>query len=177
MRPRASGFVNAVLRRYLRERKAIDTRVMKHAVGRYAHPRWLIEGLQQDWPGDFERMLDAGNEPPPMWLRVNERKQDVDACQRSLATAGLVTERSPFVPTALRLAEAAPVELIPGFTEGAVSVQDAGAQLAALLLDAHPAIAYSTPALRRAARPVTSLSARPVSRNCWPSTRMASVSP
>ena len=132
----ASGFVNAVLRRYLRERARIDALVLKHPVGRYAHPRWLIERLQQDWPAEFGRMLDAANEHPPMWLRVNERKQDVDACQRSLADSGFKTERSPYVPTALCLAQAASVDLIPGFTTGALSVQDAGAQLAAFLLDA-----------------------------------------
>ena len=133
----ASGFVNAVLRRYLRERAYIDARVLKAAVGRYAHPRWLIEQLQQDWPDDFAQILDAGNEHPPMWLRVNARRLDTDACQKRLAADGFETERSPIVPTALRLAAAAPVDAIPGFARGEVSVQDAGAQLAAFLLDAH----------------------------------------
>lgn len=133
---RASGFVNAVLRRYLRERSAIDARVLKHPVGRYAHPRWLIEMLQADWPEDFERMLDAGNEHPPLWLRVNERCQSVAAFRQKLNEAGLSAEPSPFIPVALRLSAAVAVDAIPGFAEGAVSVQDAGAQLAALLLDA-----------------------------------------
>jgi 16S rRNA (cytosine967-C5)-methyltransferase len=132
----ASAFVNAVLRRYLRERPGIDALVLKQPVGRYAHPRWLIERLQEEWPEDCARMLYAGNEHPPMWLRVNQRKIEVDACVRSLAEAGLEPERSPLIATAVRLGVAAPVDAIPGFLSGAVSVQDAGAQLAALLVDA-----------------------------------------
>jgi 16S rRNA (cytosine967-C5)-methyltransferase len=135
---RASGFVNAVLRRYLRERAAIDSKVLKAPVGRFAHPRWLIERLRDDWPEDYERMLEAGNEHPPMWLRVNERRQDVDRYQKSLTEAGLASERSEFIASALRLTAAIPVDEIPGFTDGAVSVQDAGAQLAAFLLEARP---------------------------------------
>jgi len=132
---RASGFVNAVLRRYLRERPAIDARVLKHPVGRYAHPRWLIEMLQDDWPEDFQHILDAGNEHPPLWLRVNARRQPVAAFEETLVAAGLSAEPSPFVPGALKLSAAVAVDAIPGFAAGAVSVQDAGAQLAALLLD------------------------------------------
>ncbi|HEX5863051.1 MAG TPA: 16S rRNA (cytosine(967)-C(5))-methyltransferase RsmB, partial [Casimicrobiaceae bacterium] len=133
---RASGFVNAVLRRYLRERTAIDAKVLKSPVGRFAHPRWLIEFLEHDWPLDYPRMLEAGNEHPPMWLRVNERRQSVAEYQETLRLAGIGAERSLFLPGALKLDGALGVDSIPGFSDGAVSVQDAGAQLAAILLDA-----------------------------------------
>jgi 16S rRNA (cytosine967-C5)-methyltransferase len=135
---RASGFVNAVLRRYLRERPAIDAKVLKAPVGRFAHPRWLIERLQADWPREHERILEAGNEHPPLWLRVNERRQTVDGYVESLADAGLPFERSATIPSAVRLATAVAVADIPGFADGAVSIQDAGAQYAAYLLDAQP---------------------------------------
>jgi 16S rRNA (cytosine967-C5)-methyltransferase len=133
---RASGFVNAVLRRYLRERVSIDARVLKRPEGRYAHPRWLIDRLREEWPDDFVRILDAGNEHPPLWLRVNRLKLEVDAYLVALANAGLEGERAPLIPTAVRVSEAVPVDALPGFADGAVSVQDAGAQVAALLLDA-----------------------------------------
>ena len=133
---RASGFVNALLRRYLRERAAIDTGALAQPVGRYAHPGWLIDRLRKDWPDDCERILDAGNEPPPLWLRVNLRRLSVEAALESLAAAGLAAERAGRISTAVRLLEAVPVDAIPGFASGALSVQDAGAQLAAPLLDA-----------------------------------------
>ncbi|MGH8220590.1 MAG: 16S rRNA (cytosine(967)-C(5))-methyltransferase RsmB, partial [Steroidobacteraceae bacterium] len=133
---RASGFVNAVLRRYLRERVAIDAKVLKSPVGRFAHPRWLIEMLAHDWRLDYPRMLEAGNEQPPLWLRVNERRQLLDEYLETLRLAGIASERSPLLPGALRLEAALGVDSIPGFSDGAASVQDAGAQLAAILLDA-----------------------------------------
>jgi 16S rRNA (cytosine967-C5)-methyltransferase len=134
--PRASGFVNAVLRRYLRERPSIDAKALAQSAGRYAHPGWLVERLRDDWPDDYARILDAGNEPPPLWLRVNLTKTDVETCLSSLAAAGFAARWEPRIPTAVRLTQAAPVDAIPGFSIGSVSVQDAGAQLAAPLLDA-----------------------------------------
>jgi 16S rRNA (cytosine967-C5)-methyltransferase len=133
---RASGFVNALLRRYMRERASIDARALATPAGRFAHPDWLIECMRNDWPDDYARMLDANNEHPPLWLRVNRRKIEVDAYLRSLNDAGLDAQRAPRIPTALRLEKAVGVDAIPGFAEGKVSVQDAGAQLAAPLLDA-----------------------------------------
>jgi 16S rRNA (cytosine967-C5)-methyltransferase len=133
---RASGFVNALLRRYMRERASIDARALATPAGRFAHPDWLIECMRNDWPDDYARMLDANNEHPPLWLRVNRRKIEVDAYLRSLNDAGLDAQRTPRIPTALRLEKAVGVDAIPGFAEGKVSVQDAGAQLAAPLLDA-----------------------------------------
>ena len=120
----------------LRERASIDARALAAPAGRFAHPDWLIECIRNDWPDDYARMLDANNEHPPLWLRVNERKIEVDAYLRSLNDAGLDAQRAPRIPTALRLDKAVGVDAIPGFAEGKVSVQDAGAQLAAPLLDA-----------------------------------------
>jgi 16S rRNA (cytosine967-C5)-methyltransferase len=133
---RASGFVNALLRRYIRERVGIDARALATPAGRFAHPDWLIECIRNDWPDDYARMLDANNEHPPLWLRVNERKIEVDDYLRALNDAGLDAQRAARIPTALRLEKAVGVDAIPGFAEGKVSVQDAGAQLAAPMLDA-----------------------------------------
>lgn len=128
----ARGLVNAVLRRYARERESLDAAALATDVGRYAHPAWIIDRLRQDWQDDWEDILAAGNEPPPMWLRVNLQRTDRAAWQRRPGVpachAGSWTEES------LCLERPADVRDLPGFDTGLVSVQDAGAQLAARLV-------------------------------------------
>jgi len=138
-RPRAAGFVNAVLRRFQRERAAILESVRREPSARFAHPAWLIDALKRDWPDGCEALLDAANGHPPMWLRVNLRRGDVVRyAARLREEAGLEAQRCAFAPEALRLSRPVDVTRLPGFAEGEVSVQDAAAQLAAHLLDARP---------------------------------------
>ncbi len=135
-RPRAKGLVNAVLRRYLREREQIDALVAADPSARYAHPEWMIDRLRHDWPDEWERILAANNEPPPMWLRVNRSRIDrADYLVRlgdRRAAVGTVAPESVLLETPVDVAE------LEGFGDGLVSVQDAAAQLAAHLLDACP---------------------------------------
>jgi 16S rRNA (cytosine967-C5)-methyltransferase len=135
---RAAGFVNAVLRRFQRERAAILEAAHQETPARFAHPGWLVETLQRDWPGDYESILAAGNGQPPMWLRVNARRVERGSYAGRLADLGLETEICPFAPEALKLSRPVDVGQLPGFAAGEVSVQDAAAQLAAPLLDARP---------------------------------------
>lgn len=131
--PQASGFVNAALRRYLRERDALDRAARATAEGRWSHPRWWIERLHAELPdAQAAAVLDAGNTHPPMTLRVNRRRTSRDAEQAALAAAGIETTATG--PSALRLARPLPMRLVPGHAEGRVSVQDRGAQFAAELL-------------------------------------------
>jgi len=132
-RARASApFVNAVLRRFLREREAQLAQALADPVARYNHPRWWIERLQADWPDHWQALLAAANRHPPMTLRVNARRGTPAAYVERLADAGLAGE--VVGPYAVRLAQALPVHRLPGFAAGDVSVQDAAAQLAAPLL-------------------------------------------
>jgi 16S rRNA (cytosine967-C5)-methyltransferase len=135
-RPRAKGLVNAVLRRYLREREQIDALVATDPSARYAHPEWMIDRLRHDWPDEWERILAANNELPPMWLRVNSSRVDRAEYLARLgdrrAAAGTVAPESVHLETPVDVAE------LEGFADGLVSVQDAAAQLAAHLLDACP---------------------------------------
>jgi len=132
-RARASApFVNAVLRRFLREREAQLAQALADPLARYNHPRWWIERLQADWPDHWEALLAAANRHPPMTLRVNARRGTPAAYVERLADAGLAGE--VVGPYAVRLAQALPVHRLPGFAAGDVSVQDAAAQLAAPLL-------------------------------------------
>ena len=136
--PRAAGLVNAVLRRFLRERDGILAAVRQDPAVRYAHPAWLVEALRRDWPGRHEALLDAANAHPPMWLRVNARRTDAPGYAGRLREAGLEAASCDFAPEALKLARPVEVGRLPGFAAGDVSVQDAAAQLAARLLDARP---------------------------------------
>ena len=134
----AAGLVNAVLRRYQRERTELEAAVADDLVARYAHPRWFIEELKRDWPEYWERMLAAGNERPPLTLRVNRRRATRDAYLARLAAEGIVARACRHAVDGLVLEEARDVTTLPGFGEGFCSVQDEGAQLAADLLDVGP---------------------------------------
>jgi 16S rRNA (cytosine967-C5)-methyltransferase len=136
--PRSAGLVNAVLRRFQREREAILAAAHRAGPARHAHPAWMLEAFARDWPDRWESIVAAGNGEPPMWLRVNARRAPRDAYQARLAEAGFATEAAAFAPEALRLAEPAEVNALPGFADGEVSVQDAAAQLAPRFLAAAP---------------------------------------
>lgn len=131
--PAAKGLVNGVLRNYLRNRDAIDAQALAREPARYRHPQWWIDRLKRAYPSDWTSILAAGNEHPPMTLRVNRRRSDPDAYLARLATADIAARRLEGV--AVQLDEPRPVSALPGFDEGVVSVQDAGAQLAAQLID------------------------------------------
>ena len=129
----AKGFVNALLRRFLRERKLIEARLQDDVQARYQHPAWWIDALRAAYPADWERVLEAGNGRPPMCLRVNRRRAEPQAMLERLAAAELAAER--LGPVGLLLARPVPVDRLPGFAQGDVSVQDAGAQRAVDYLD------------------------------------------
>ena len=132
-RAKASApFVNAVLRRFLRERDALVEAVQADPVARYNHPRWWIERLQADWPTQWEAVLHADNQRPPMTLRVNARRDTAAHYVQRLAEAGIAAQ--VVGPQAVLLNAPQPVLRLPGFADGDVSVQDAAAQLAAPLL-------------------------------------------
>jgi 16S rRNA (cytosine967-C5)-methyltransferase len=137
-RPRLSGLVNGVLRRAQRESDALQALAMRTPAGRYAHPDWLIDSLRNDWPDDADRMLEANQQQPPMWLRANRLRKSRDEVHRLLTEAGIHCDRFDGFPDALRLARPMSVDRLPGFSEGWISVQDAAAQLVAPLLDASP---------------------------------------
>ena len=128
----SAAFVNAVLRRFLRERDALVEAALRDPVARYNHPRWWIARLKADWPEHWRAILEANNLHPPMTLRVNARRGTAQAYTARLAEAGISAQASG--PQAVTLAAPCPVTQLPGFEAGDVSVQDAAAQRAAPLL-------------------------------------------
>ncbi len=130
----ASGLVNGVLRNALRRRQALLEAADSQPTSRWSHPAWWIQRLQRDWPDHWQAILEANNRRPPMTLRVNARQGDRDAYLARLGAAGIETRAPGPVATAVELVRPVAVEALPGFDTGAVSVQDAAAQLAAPLL-------------------------------------------
>jgi 16S rRNA (cytosine967-C5)-methyltransferase len=128
---RAGGLINAVLRRYLRERKSLDVDIARSAATRHASPQWLADRLRADWPVRWTQLLAAGDTQAPMWLRV---KGSTDAYLERLREAGIPARAEPRVPQAVALDFPRDVGELPGFADGAVSVQDLGAQCVAFPL-------------------------------------------
>lgn len=129
------GLVNAVLRNFIRQRDSLLKKAAENEVGRYSHPQWWIDKLRWQYPQNFQAILEADNKRPPMTLRVNQRKISVESYRRLLTEKAMHAEL--LGSGALQLNQPVMVENLPGFTEGLVTVQDAGAQLAATFLDVH----------------------------------------
>jgi 16S rRNA (cytosine967-C5)-methyltransferase len=132
----AKGYVNGLLRTWLRERPAAEARIRHDAEALHQHPAWWIEIVRSAYPDAWQEVLAAGNSHPPMTLRVNRRRVEVGAYAERLIAAGIKAQA--LGGDALLLERPVPVERLPGFAAGDVSVQDAGAQRAAGLLDLAP---------------------------------------
>ena len=129
----AKGLVNAVLRNFLRQRENLEQRVDQQESTRYSYPQWWIHKLKQQYPDAWQAMLEAGNQHPPMTLRINRRHGDSASYIAALQAAEL--EAHALDTHAVMLARPCSVSRLPGFEQGHASVQDWGAQFAALELD------------------------------------------
>ncbi len=157
--PAAANFINAVLRRFLRERDALVTQAMRQPEAAYGHPAWWIERVRHDWPSVWQPLLKQANRHPPMTLRVNARRLDAVTYLGRLAAAGIaahaLADPSPpgYGGHAVVLDRPSPVQALPGFAAGDVSVQDAAAQRAAPLLLSGAALAPGARVLDACAAP------------------------
>ena len=127
-----AAFVNACLRRFLRERDALVAAGAHDPLVQWNHPRWWIDRLRNDWPTQWQELLDANNRHPPLTVRVNRSRTTRVHVQRSFNAIDLIA--FDVADDGLELAKACPVHTLPGFVDGSVSVQDAAAQSAAPLL-------------------------------------------
>lgn len=128
-RPKHASLINAILRKFLRNQ--ISAQQTPNEEAKHNHPQWLLDALAADWPDDWREIVDANNARAPMWLRVNARHGSASDYLERLKAQGITGELLRAAPQAVRLTEPRPVDTLPGFAEGRVSVQDAGAQLAA----------------------------------------------
>lgn len=129
---RFKGLVNAVLRAFLRRREELQAAASQDLAVHYAYPGWWLTCLRTAFPEQWAAIAEAGNQHPPMAVRVNRRRigredwlSDFWARQPDAVAFG---------SDGVRLEYPVPVERLPGFFEGLVSVQDLGAQKAADLL-------------------------------------------
>ena len=132
--PKAAGYVNALLRRWQRERASALFAADRSPAGQSAHPNWLVQAIERDWHERAPEIFTANNARAPLWLRVNLLRTTREAFLASLSAAGIGAEPCAWLPSAVRLHEPCPVEAIPGFLEGLCSVQDAAAQVTPYLL-------------------------------------------
>ena len=130
-RPHQAGLVNAVLRRAQREG-------LPAAGDEAAWPRWLAQRIRTDWPGQADAIFAASAEEAPMWLRVHARATTRDGYLERLHEAGIDGQVDASLPDAIRLDAALPVQHLPGFDDGVVSVQDGAAQRVADALSPRP---------------------------------------
>ncbi|MDU6079818.1 MAG: 16S rRNA (cytosine(967)-C(5))-methyltransferase RsmB, partial [Pantoea sp.] len=132
-RANLKGLINGVLRQFQRQQAELIAEV-DHAPQRYLHPGWLLQRLQKAWPDNWQQIVDANNQRPPMWLRVNRQHHSRDSWLALLTESGKAAVADETAPDALRLEAPAPVGQLPGFADGWVTVQDLSAQRCALLL-------------------------------------------
>lgn len=129
----AKGLVNAVLRGFLRRRAELVAASRHDDIGRFSFPQWWVDKVRDQYPEHFTHLLEQGNRHAPLTLRVNTRRVTCEAYLTQLAEAGVTAHA--FEAQAVVLEKPVPVEKLPGFAQGLVSVQDASAQRAAPLLD------------------------------------------
>jgi 16S rRNA (cytosine967-C5)-methyltransferase len=134
----ANGLVNAVLRRFIREREQCLANSDAHPDTRLAHPRWLVDSLQLAWPDHWQDILLANNTQAPMTLRANARHGSREQAIEKLAAHAIDADTVRWSNEGIVLREPRDVSALPGFADGLVSVQDQAAQLAAQLLDVQP---------------------------------------
>ena len=134
----SAGLINALLRRYLRERESLQADIARNPAARYAAPEWLAQRLREDWPERWTDILAGCDVQAPMWLRVNARHGTAADYVATLRQAGIEAVAEPRVPQAVLLTTPRDVGEVPGFADGAVSVQDLGAQCVAFPLKLEP---------------------------------------
>lgn len=128
-KPWAKGLVNAVLRNYQRRVDELEDSLSDPQ--KYNHPQWMLERFRADWPEQWQAICSANNIQGPMTLRVNVQRQSVDDYQKRLLDKEMVADSIEHAPQALQLKQAVPVQQLPGFSHGDISVQDAAAQMCA----------------------------------------------
>jgi 16S rRNA (cytosine967-C5)-methyltransferase len=134
----AKPLLNGVLRSYQREQARLEAEADADEAAATAHPRWLVDQIRQDWPEQYADILSRNNEAPPLALRVNRLRETRESYLTRLTDAGIKARLPEICESAVIVEPPVPVERLPGFADGAVSVQDTAAQWAAPLLDLRP---------------------------------------
>jgi 16S rRNA (cytosine967-C5)-methyltransferase len=134
-RPRLAGLVNAVLRRWQRERTTLLAELDAQPQTRYAMPPWLVQAITADWPAQADAVLADSDREPPLMLRANRRRTSRDALIEQLRAAGYGADAHAWLADAIVLPHSSDITRMPGFAQGLFAVQDGAAQVSADLAD------------------------------------------
>ena len=136
-KPWSKNLVNAVLRNYQRQAEALTNQIKNNEVAEFAHPQWWLNIIKKNWPDEkrWQKILQANNQNPPMTLRVNTAHIKREDYLKLLERNEITATAAKYSPDAIYLNKPVPVNSLPLFEEGKVSIQDEAAQLAAILLD------------------------------------------
>lgn len=134
-KPWAKGMVNAVLRRFCREKQSLLQQMQDDSAFSNGHPQWFIDIIKKDHPQHWQDILQANDAHPPLTLRVNQQQISRDEYLKILQSQGIIAKALQYSPAGIELDQPCDVTTLPGFAEGQVSVQDQAAQLAASLLE------------------------------------------
>jgi 16S rRNA (cytosine967-C5)-methyltransferase len=134
-KPWAKKLVNAILRRYQREHSAFTESLEQNIDVLHAHPEWLVRNLQHDYPSLWMQIIEANNQRPPMFLRINQRQTTREDYLEKLERESIPAKATTYSPVGIKLGKPVAVEYLPGFKDGIVSVQDLAAQLAVPMLE------------------------------------------
>ena len=137
-KPWAKKLINGVLRNFLRQREALEQQLQDNPSFLSAHPPWLVDALTEAWPSQIDDIIAENNCAPPFTIRVNQQQFSRTDYEQQLQARDIEASATPFSETGLTLATPIPVDQLPGFNQGAVSVQDEAPQLAAELLRCNP---------------------------------------
>ena len=137
-KPWAMGLVNAVLRRFQRDKDDLFKELSAWQEYKYSHPKWLLARLKQTWPNDWENICAANNTQAPMTLRVNQQQLHRNDYLHLLLENGITAHPCQWAKSGIQLSHACAVNKLPHFERGAVSIQDEAAQLAASLMETAP---------------------------------------
>jgi 16S rRNA (cytosine967-C5)-methyltransferase len=130
-RPRLAGLVNAILRRWQRERVELLAALDTEPQSRHALPPWLVKAIATDWPAQQAAVLADSNREPPLMLRANRRRTTREALIEQLRAEGYQADPHPWLADGIVMLHSSDVTRMPGFTQGLFAVQDGAAQIAA----------------------------------------------
>ncbi|EOV8090087.1 16S rRNA (cytosine(967)-C(5))-methyltransferase RsmB [Providencia rettgeri] len=133
-KPQLKGLINGVLRSFQRQQAQLEERIANNT-SQYLHPSWLLKRLQTAYPDDWQSIIEANNQRPPMWLRVNSQHHTAAQYLNLLEQSEITAHLHPSHPNAIRLDEPTAVSHLPGFEDGWSTVQDVSAQGCAELLE------------------------------------------
>ena len=138
-KPWAKPLINAVLRKYQRNQRKLTEELNRSTPDiKYSCPTWLFNEINVAWNSKSQSILEGNNQRPPLTLRVNISKKSPEEIISLFSEHRIECSRGKLAKTAIYLEKPLPVEKIPGFTDGWLSIQDESSQLVPKLLNLEP---------------------------------------